>query len=248
MSKTVIFVEGVTELVFVREFIDKWFCYDSSRYGFRCLALRSESSGMHDVDYMKRQTGGDENYYEIINVGCDERVLSKMIESAPRYINLGFSKIIGLRDMYSDNYKKVSRNFEISESVIARFRAMATDMIDERGYSSVMSLHFAIMEVEAWLLGMGWFLNRLDSRWSQDYLKENNLLDWTVDVEKHVFHPAVALKRIFQDGNKDYGKHELEINRIMGQVCRQDFERLLESGNCRSFAEFVGRVAAGTDR
>ena len=57
--------------------------------------------------------------------------------------------------------------------------------------------HFAIMEVEAWLLGMHDYLLSVDKRLTGDYIKESTGIDLDADPEKTIVHPAVELGRIY---------------------------------------------------
>ena len=88
--KVAVFVEGQSEYIFVRDFLCGWYNYDSSLLGIECFSLRSDR--FHSVPY----PFGDResyNYYQIVNVGNDRSVLSKM-----QTMNCSY------RDRYKQNY------------------------------------------------------------------------------------------------------------------------------------------------
>lgn len=97
--KVAVFVEGQSEYVFVRDFLCRWYNYDSSLLGIECFSLRSDRYNSEPYPFGDRES---DNFYQIVNVGNDRSVISKMLKEAPRLQNACFHQIIGLSDMYSD--------------------------------------------------------------------------------------------------------------------------------------------------
>ena len=110
--KVAVFVEGQTELVFVREMLAKWFEYDANVIGFDCYNLLNNS--FHDTSYT---LGSDqsENYFMLVNVGNDNSVLSKIKARMQQLVRLNYHVVIGLRDMYSAQYIKDAKEHVIKE-------------------------------------------------------------------------------------------------------------------------------------
>lgn len=108
MIKTVIFVEGQTELIVTREFLLKYFEYNNIE--IVCLRLVTDSNTQraeHDFPYSLASY-----HFQIINVGNDKSVLSAIFKRKKYLVENNFSKIIGLRDMYSKEYKELSQIIE----------------------------------------------------------------------------------------------------------------------------------------
>ncbi len=232
--KIAVYVEGQTELIFIREFLLRWYDYQIS---FRCYNLRDSDPPGHPTEY----SYGDENadlFYEIVNVGNDTSVLSKAIKNAARYQNLGYSRIIVLRDMYCDDYHSEVLNRTISKQINDKFIAGAHNSIAQKGFEGFINCHFAIMEVEAWILGMGWFFEKLNPILTAKYIYESINLNIDRDPEVTEYHPANRLNDIYSLIGKTYGKHKDEVDTIMSCLYRQDFIDLLESDKCNSFREF----------
>lgn len=237
--KVAVYVEGQTELIFVREFLLKWFEYDSSEIGFECYELRNSDPNETEYRFGSRES---KRFYTIVNVGCDARALSKALDTAPRHRNQGYDKVVVLRDMYSDQYKSVNPARTVSRRLNMMFIEGAQKSIDSKDLKNYVYCQFAIMETEAWLLGMGWYLEKTDSSLTQINLKKKLKYDMDSDPETTVYHPAQRLKEIYRSVNKDYDKHSQEVNSIMSHLDKQDFELLLELDRCESFNRFVTRL------
>lgn len=220
MRRVAVYVEGQTEYIFVREFLQKWYDYDPSRLSFRCNRLRSDKVIAAPYDF--QGTEDCMNYFEITDVGNDNSVLAKILKNESFIESAGFDCVVGLRDMYSKDYRKAnSHSSEINPKLNERFIVGTAKSLENQKTALPISMHFAIMEVEAWILAM---LRSFPS---------------DVDPELAIYHPASELKRLAQQDGGDYDKHENEVSSIMSQFTRNDFESLLKSGRCTSFRNFV---------
>lgn len=145
-TKIAIFVEGQSEYIFVRDFLCCWYEYDAAMLGIECLALRSESFNEVPYPFGNRNSV---NFYQIVNVGNDRSVMSKMLKEAPRLKNAGFQLIVGLSDMFSDEYHKATEKRTINQDITQRFIDARQAIIKCSPYKDILRFHFAIMEVEA---------------------------------------------------------------------------------------------------
>ena len=96
--KVAVFVEGQTELVFLRDMVMKWYDYDAGMVGFDCISLLGQASKTVPFQYGSTDS---ENHYLFVNVGNDNSVLSKMLGRYQSMQSKGFNLILGLRDMYN---------------------------------------------------------------------------------------------------------------------------------------------------
>ena len=99
MNKIAIFVEGQTELIFTREYLNLLYCYNVS---INCLKLQAGNTT--PVPYSYNPPNAEYEFY-IYMVQNDVKVLSAMKEKESILYKQGFSKVIGLRDMYSRSIK-----------------------------------------------------------------------------------------------------------------------------------------------
>lgn len=234
--KIAVFVEGQTELVFVREFLAKWFSYDTNLIGFDCYnLLRSEFC---DTSYTFGSLGS-ENYYMIVNVGNDCSVLSKIRDRIQQLDNLGYQVVIGLRDMYSAQYIIDAKGRKIDNTITRLHIEAVREQIEHMPKGEMVKFHFAIMEVEAWLLGMCQFLQGINPRLTPEYILQQTNIDLFKDPETTLFHPAAELERIYGLAGRTYDKHEADIASVMANLQLEDFIFLIKSEKCNTFKTFT---------
>ena len=239
--KTAVFVEGQTELVFVRETLVKWFDYDVSRLGFDCYSLQNNE--FQDVSY-NLGTTDSENYFMIVSVGNDNSVLSKIRARILHLKKLDYQLVIGLRDMYSSQYIKDAKERRIVPEINQMHIDAANQLIEESGEADRIRLHFAIMEVEAWLLGMSQYLLAVNDKLTHTFIKKETNLDLSEDPETNFFHPAANLDKIYRLVGKTYDKHLSDISSVMAKLRKDDILSLIHSGHCATFKSFMETLLA----
>ena len=113
MKKVVIFVEGNTELIFVREYIRKRFEYKDLE-----IECRKRQFSRFDEVPFQIPNPNAKYHFRIIDSGSDVKVLDDILEDEQLLRNLGYQKIIGLRDMYSENYIKIVKQSKVIKADI----------------------------------------------------------------------------------------------------------------------------------
>lgn len=239
MSKIAVFVEGQAELIFLKDFLWKYYSFNTEEVGYVCYNLHA--CRLELVPYGEVGDVNSKRFFQIINVGNDASVLSVMLQRADKLFNTGFQRIIGLRDMYSDPYHAEVKNRKINEKVNRTFIESANDEIKARGLSGI-ELHFAIMEFESWLLGL-LSINDYFLKTDFEVLRINNIYDSSLDPEGTYYHPSEVLKSIAIASGCSYDKHAKEIYSIVSHLSKEDYLSLVSSGKCASFASFVGGIS-----
>jgi hypothetical protein len=237
MRKLAIFVEGQSELITVREFLLREFEYSVN---IECRTLfKPDKFNKTPYDYNSPDA---EFHFQIVNVGNDNAVLQRILKREKYMWNAGYEKIIGLRDMYSEAYREESQ--KIDNAVTQRFIEGSRKTIQERSQSPEKILMcFAIMEVEAWFLAMYKVFEKLDSRLTVDYIKEQIAIDLEhVDPETEFFHPADQMEAIYQLAGMRYDKHKGDIEAIVSYLAKYDYQNLLESDKCNAFNRFYNTL------
>lgn len=112
--KIALFVEGQGELIFLREFLFRWYQFDTNRVGVTCYSLQAQRFNPVPYPIGDEQS---ENFFQTVNVGNDQTVLSKMLDESDRLTAQGYHKIVGLRDMFSKQYHQVCKNRMINEDI-----------------------------------------------------------------------------------------------------------------------------------
>lgn len=234
--KIAIFVEGQAEYIFVRDFLCAWYEYDGNKLGLECYEFHSGNTNDVPYPFGSRES---ESFYQIYNVGNDRSVMSKMLKETARLKNAGFQLIVGLSDMFGDDYHQAVQNRTINEDINKRFKEARQEIIRCSGHQDSLRFHFAIMEVEAWFIGMYQFLQQVDATLTPELILKQLELDITADPEITHYHPAQVLEDIYKLAGKQYGKHESDICCITSALLKQDYQDLIGSGKCRSFKAFA---------
>ena len=236
MIKTAIFVEGQTELIFTRELILKFFEWQN--VWVECFSLFNDQDH-NPVEYSYKDPNAD-CFFEILNIGNDNKVISSILKREEYLWNSGFDKIIGLRDMYSQSYRETVKKSTIDLAINKKFidnhqqTLSAKSKCPER-----IKFHFAIMELEAWLLGIEDFFQRYHDVLDNNKINEVTNIDLSqINPETEIFHPASLINKILGIANDSYDKSKGEINKFMKRIEKQDFINLLNSGKCDSFNQY----------
>jgi hypothetical protein len=235
MKEVVIFTEGIGELIFIRELLIR--VIDNNDLSFDCIDLRDywRLSIPYTFDNPLAKI-----HFQIINVGNDERVLSEIVNNSPRLIE-NEMEIIGIRDMFSEQYKKYSDQINID--TIDDFKASTDSVIQQLDGYERIHFFFAIMEVEAWFLSMYKIFERINASLTVENIK--NKLNYDLennDPEKTYFHPAVQLTKILQLVGINYGKHQDDYNRLVRIITAEDVQNTVEKNFCNSFIQLLGEI------
>ena len=208
MRKIAVFTEGQTELIFVREFLLR--LIDNSKLSFICMELLARKYFYVPYEY---SSPNPEIHFLIVNVHGDEGVLSSISDREKSLIEKsGYEKIIGLRDMYSEAYEKLSPGI-INDSVTKRLIQGYKLTIQNMVYSDKVELYLAIMEIEAWFLAMYNVFQKIDTVLTIDFIKQNLRIDLrNTDPQKEFFKPSRQVQDIFGLCGMQYNKKESDIN------------------------------------
>ena len=235
MKKWAFFVEGQTELIFLREYILKMFDYQN--VWVECYTLFTDNN-FKPTEYSFENRGA-EYYIQILNVGNDNAVLSRILNREKYLWNNGFHKIFGLRDMFSKIYREAAQNNNISKELNAKFLDGAQKTISQKSERAHdIHFHFAIMETEAWILGLPNCLEKINPNLKPTNINKHLGHDLiNTDPEQVYFHPAKVLEEIFKLANLPYNKKAGDINSIMGHTTKDDFLYLHNAEKCDSFSK-----------
>jgi len=238
LIKVAIFTEGQAELIFVRELLLR--LVDASKMWLQCLELLSHR--LSDVEFEHRCVDPD-LFFLLVDVHGDEGVLSSIKE---REINLvekgGYERIIGLRDMYCEQYLKNSPS-NIDNKVSAMIIDNCESVIQSMRYNDRIKILFAIMELEAWFLAMYNLFERTNSLLSVDYIKNRTAVDLKdKDPEKEFYRPSQELNTILNLCGMQYKKKKGEIENIAKNIAVTDLVDARENDRCEHLGKFLEEI------
>ena len=239
MRRIAIFVEGQTALIFVRQML--LLLIDNSKLSFSCWEWY-EYELRHCLKFNHYHSPDPDIHFTIIDSRNDEGVLTALKDRERGLLKKGFEKIIGLRDMYSENYRKRAGS-NINEQVANAFINEWERGIQEMSDPLKIKIHVSIMELEAWFLGMYSILERINAKLSVDYILERLGFDLRiVDPQKEFFHPTVNLNQVLDLVKLKYDKSRDHVEGICSQIKPEDFNEAFENGRCSCFKDFYDEL------
>ncbi|MBX2979593.1 MAG: hypothetical protein KF905_09885 [Flavobacteriales bacterium] len=237
MLRVALFVEGHTELCLIREMLLKHHNY--SNVNICCLELHS--SNLLDVPYKFDSGGVYEFDYQIICTNGDA-VISRAAERSRFLDQGGFDLVVGLRDIYSQEYDEISAGL-IDEKLIAEMITRQRDLFDSRVVcNSDKHLCFSRMEIEAWYLSMPTLLMRLTG--AKDDREHTDLYvdGLRKNFEREVYRPALLLNAVCNRFGKSYTKSRDESNRIANLLEYTDLTTLRDNNEVTHFNDLWDRL------
>lgn len=237
--KYAVYVEGKAEMLFVADVLCKYSNYDPSRLGFCCINLLADNYNL--VNYPQQgNLEVSKDYYQIVNVNNDNKVISKLSKDIPNLTASEFQVIIGLRDVFSKNYTDIYKEQKVDYDNIAAFCKPQIMALNAIKTSSDMRLHFAIMEFETWMLAlMGKYIEAKGMQVHDIEQKLNIALSSCDNYEILAFHPYNWVKKILACCGEKYGKHGDELQSFLSCLQWEDYESLQNSNLCPSYTKFM---------
>lgn len=237
MRRIAIFAEGQSELIFVRCFLPLILGWD--KISFECFKLRADE--MNRAPFPHRNKHAEVHFF-IVNVGNDEKVLSAVKDREEGLIQKGYEKVIALRDMYCEAYCKRAGT-RINDAITVEFINGAQETIGNMSDPNKIKMCFAIMEFEAWFLGMYSIFERVEPTLTVAYIEENLGFDLSViDPQVEFFKPADKVSNILGLVGREYLKSGHDIESICSKMEIADFSKAFENGRCSSFKDFCDQV------
>ncbi len=232
--KYAVYVEGKAEMLFVADVLQKYSSYDPQKVGFICINLNADT--LEYVNFPQQGDVSSQNYYQIVNVNNDRRVISKLKSDMPRLISQGYNIILGLRDVFGKDYEAFCPQAIVDMKIINVMHAEQSRYLVLPGADC--RLHYAIMEYETWMLYL-----------IESYLKQKGVslekinkdlhIDLSQNIELKIYHPYNVVQMIYKSLGDQYGKHEANHFSFLSTVSLEDYESLRISQKCSSFTKFL---------
>ncbi len=240
MKKVAVFVEGQTELIFIRKLLQIVFEYTDINIKSSNLVGGIRAKKIVE-DYLVPNAQIE---FTIFSVDNDNRVLGEMKLRERNLFERGYTLVVGIRDMYGEDYKDAIREMGLPPQTVSRiindkFRNQSLETIKKMSDPTNIYLIFSVMEIEAWILGIKDFLFKVDSRLTHNHIKAlvgHSLHE--VEIEDVIYHPAKVLRRILESVSFDYDKSRAALHSILSKLDASDIEYMTQLGKVSSFNEF----------
>ena len=207
MKKMAIFVEGETELCF----IDKLIREIANEKNLQIVLERAFGGGNRiartfNIVYDSGSGSDKEFYIRIVNSGTDNRVGSDIRDNYGALVNLGFSAIIGVRDVYPD--------FSLAD--LPKLRTGLCYRLKTQPIS--VDFVLGVMEIEAWFLAEHTHFPRIHPRLSASRIAAIHGFDPSVDDMQLRANPALDLHNAYSLECLAYKKTGSQIQRTVGTL------------------------------
>jgi hypothetical protein len=231
MKKIAIFVEGQTEQIFVERFL-----FEAA--GKKCISIQViklyGKSGQRTSNSTKSSTAVTPRYealiYDCTGGGTNSTVISDIREQYTGLVAQGYSKILGLRDVYPQLRTDIPRlrqgfNLTLSQLSIS---------------STTIEIVLAVMEIESWFLAEYSHFTKINCKLTPTFIQSNLGFDPQHDDMEMRPHPSDDMKNIYNIVRTTYDKSESKVNRIVDNL---DYELMyLNLLQVSSFREFVKEI------
>ena len=209
MKRLAIFVEGQTEKIFVRKLLEE--IAGKSNIAIAEQDMQGKQNSRFTALTMSDPVTAQTKYYVLIcNSGSDNSVVSDIRDQYVSLVSSGYSKIIGLRDVYP---------IPITGKGILERRLLT---VLPRG-SVASHIVLAVMEVEAWFLAEWKHFVKIDINITISLIQSSLGFNPKLDNMESRNHPAEDLHQVYQLVGKSYRKKENQVNRVVSNL---DYEFL----------------------
>jgi hypothetical protein len=233
MTKTAIFVEGQTEVIFIEKLLCEIFT--ACQLKIKILKLQGGGASGQPRSYttIKASAHNTQASYFFLIYDCtnDERVKSDIIEQFPTLTRAGYSNIIGIRDVYPNHANIVKIRQRLYYGMSNNIR-------------QVTKIVLAVNETEAWFLADENHYNRIHPNLSVTNANSETRINVSVDSTEGIVHPAETLHKIYKHVGLSYldGKTKRKTKtRVQRTVAALDFNNLRQNVRNRnnSFDELL---------
>lgn len=150
--------------------------------------------------------------------------------------------------MLSQEYRHNVTAHIVDNEVVEKIKLVQWKAIEKLLKNDTKDVHlcYAIMETEAWVLGLSEFFEMIDEKLTHDLINTSLGLDLeNIDPENYIYNPATILTRVFNLVGKNYSKKQGEIDSIISHLNKSDYESFLLSDKCNSFNTFHEAIHGG---
>ncbi len=195
MKRIEIFVEGISELIFVRDILQKIYNYDANTIYIHCNSLNNFTNL---TDLWPFGNTNATYHIEITDTGGYTKLLSAITNRRMRLSENEASLVLGLRDIDSQEYEEYKKDHS-RDVAIQKVEQGVLKGLNVVTFNIEVKIFYAVTELEAWFLALHTIFPQIDSRLTHDFIKTSLDLDLeNIDPEKDLEKPSDNLMAILE--------------------------------------------------
>ena len=205
MFKLAVFVEGLTEQVFLERLVREI----AGQKGIEVVHHRMHGGdrAIHTISSLEAKSPvGTEYLVLIVNCSSDNTVASDIRDNYDSLAAKGYSAIIGIRDVFP----------KFSHSDIPKLRAGLRFKIKTNPIP--VNFVLGVMEVEAWFIAEHTHFTKIDSALTNPSIQATVGFDPSTVDSTTLANPAKDLHDIYKIVNLAYRKHQNQIQRTVNAL------------------------------
>jgi hypothetical protein len=204
MAKAAIFVEGMTEVVFVRRLLEE--LAGSALCVFTIEEFRKNSFSVVSVGVSSTH----EHEFLVVDCGSDSSVLTAVLDRHGSLARAGYNYVCALRDLYP-----------VPDGDLAQLEADIASYLP--AVAPPIKVFIAKREVEAWFIQEDLHFPKIDTAINRASIHHQSGYDIELDSAETIGHPAGFLDDCYKIGGKRYKKRRKSVSRTVKCL---DFENL----------------------
>jgi hypothetical protein len=209
MNRIAVFVEGQTEQLFVAKLfreiagrrnlqVETW--KGAGRHDRRRFQLLWRDPEHPDVQY----------YVLIVDSSNAENVASDMLSQYRSLADKGYSRILGLRDVYPVSGASAPAKLErVLGDYMARLLPTPSIPVD---------VLLAVMEIEAWFVAEHTHFGKLDPTLTCERIRKEVGFDPSTDNVEKIRHPSATLDQIYQLVGRRYTERKASARNTVNKL------------------------------
>lgn len=232
MKRLAIFVEGQTEQLFVTRLLREI----AGENHINIIQEKYISNGVsRSITLIDAEsTKDDKKYYVIIrDCGGDSRVKSDIVDGCEKLHEKGYGEIIGLLDVYPKKREDIPKyEAGLKHGVPTKYLPI--------------SIHLAVMEIEAWFIGEASHFERIHSGLTRELISATIGFDPFSENMEMRDHPAHDLNQIYKLVGLAYTKKKKNTQRTVDSI---DYGRMYIDGKTKmkSLGKFIKQIDSFLD-
>lgn len=205
MRKMAVFVEGPTEMTFLRRLLTE--VAGKNHINFTIHEACGNREDRYLAEYRYEAKWDAKWYVAIIISNSDDNVTSDINDRYEGLIEQGYESIVAVRDAGP----KIPRH-----EIIDHLNGFKDNV---KSHNVTPALIFAIMEIEAWFLAEHTHFQKIHPELTLDRIKSALFFDPGVDDVELRDHPSLDMKKLYSLYGKQYDKSE---------ICRKNTINILD--------------------